>query len=172
MQFLIKMYWTSLMGNHFSQPNFTDIVRVTESIVQVHYSKKKARQGEEYEREHKARHEEIAAQLRKFNDKTNDDVDFPLPSVEFLVFNNWRKSPDAMVTVRSKEIEIHKLFAALNDLLMETTRIVTDIAMNYSMDIEYSGGLFSGGKGGGKTFDALSLGKRRDKDKDKDNEDD
>lgn len=158
MDFLITSFWHSVLGHNFAQPNFTDLMRLTESIVRVHYRKKMDANPEEYEEYHKKEHERYLQILAVINEKVTESVNTPLATIEFMVFKNWQKPPDASIIVHGKEFKMFALFNELNKAVQQFVQVVNDIGMNYSLDTEYGASIFGGAARPEQK--GLSLGKK------------
>lgn len=160
MDFLITSFWSTMLGHNFAQPNFTDLMRLAESIVRVHYTKKRDTSAEGYEEYHREDHQRLLQKLQYLNEKVNEHINTPLATIEFMIFKNWHKSPDSSIMIHSRDFKMYALFQELNVVLRELTEIVNDIGMYYSLDTEYGAGIFGGMNRKPGERMGLSLGKK------------
>lgn len=122
---MIQKYWATLSGNRFNQPNFTDLMRITESIFATHWKNKHLNKDYEAKR----------ARLEYMNSNVDADLNVSIATMEVTVFKNWNKPPDSEIIINDQPFKLAVLFDKMNRILKEMTEIVTDIAMNYSLDI-------------------------------------
>jgi len=160
MDFLITQFWQTLLSNQFQQPNFTDLQRLAESIVRVHYHKKMDENHNDYKKYFEKEHKRLLERLNLVNEKLNEKTNLPLAIVEFMVFKNWHKSPDYAISIKGKSVKMYRLFNDMNEIIRELKDMVSDIAMHYSLDITYGNDMFGGTKKDEGANKGLNLGKK------------
>ena len=122
MQFTFMSFWSVLMSNSFTQPNYTDLIRLTEAMLMC-----------ETELDVKSLEE-----VHYIYDHTNDEIDFPLGQLEFLVFyqiNIAQAGLNKEVEINNKSWKIIDLYGFLDKTNQKLVRIVIGISKRYNLDI-------------------------------------
>lgn len=138
LQFAFVNFYNVLMSNRLSEPTFTDLCRLTETMIL----------GEpEVD-------EDLLAEVRYIYDHTDSEIDISLAQLELLVFWQLRSSSGGLnkeLDINGKSYKIIDLYGHLDKVNKKLTKIVVGISKKYNLEIPMSGMMGGGGgSGGGK----------------------
>lgn len=122
MQFTFLSFWSVLMSNSFTQPNYTDLIRLTEAMLLC-----------EAETD-----QESLDKVHYIYEHTNDKIDFPLGQLEFLVFyqiNIAQAGLNKEVEINGQSWKIIDLYGFLDETNQKLVEIVIRISKRYNLDV-------------------------------------
>lgn len=120
-EYLISSYYMVLTQNDFFNPNYTDLMQITRSLILAEADVK----------------EDLLKEINFIEDKTSEDVGIPLSVIELCVFQNRTKGTQYEVTLYDNQYTISELHRICNHVIGRLCRIVISIAKRYSLEIEY-----------------------------------
>lgn len=123
MSYMIQYYYHVLSSNRFNTPNFTDLLRIAESIMHK----------DELGNKNK---------IKKISDmhKSVDGTDISMAEMELIFFKNAQKGINAEIEVRNKVYTLGKLFNHVNNFIRDLTKMVSEVAYQYDVDIPFGKG--------------------------------
>ena len=124
LQFSFMSFYHVLMSNTLTSPNFTDLVRMTETMILAEPQPR----------------EDLLNQVRRIYEITDDELNLPLASVEMLVF--YQLQPGAglnkEIEIDGKNYKIIDLYYHLDRINGRLIEIVVEISKKYNLDIPLS----------------------------------
>lgn len=73
--------------------------------------------------------------VRWFYNNTHECVGIPLPIVELAVFKNLHHGVNCDLSIYDKDFTLYELYKYLDELSVELSKVVIDVARKYSVDI-------------------------------------
>jgi len=110
------------MSNSFTQPNFTDLVRLTEAMIMFEPEPDK----------------EALKKVHEIYEYTDSEVNFPLGKLEFVVFyqiNVGQAGLNKEIEIDGKYWKLLDLYGFLDKTNQKLVEIVVAIAKKYSLEI-------------------------------------
>lgn len=124
---MIMRYYDVLTHNSFNSPNFTDLIRLAESIL----NKEPIENAEDIKR------------IESLYNKV-PPVNIEMPKLELIFFKNNHKGIQAEIDINGTTYTLGDLFTYINDVIQEITKIVSKVAYKYDLEIPLEG--YGGGK--------------------------
>lgn len=118
MSYMIQYYYHTLSSNRFDTPNFTDLMRICESIIN------KDPKG----------NEAFIKELKEINDRVGE-IDINLAQMELVFYKNAHKGINAEIDIKGDSYTLGHLFSEVNKSISKMTKIVSEIAYKYDIDI-------------------------------------
>jgi len=123
MSYMIQYYYNVLTSNRFNSPNFTDLFRITESILYKD------------EKKHKKQIERI-----KELDGNINQIGVSVAEMELIFFKNVGSGINKQITINGETYTLGYLFKVMNEIIRELTFMVSEVAYNYDVDIPLNRG--------------------------------
>jgi len=121
---MIMRFYDVLTHTTFGTPNFTDLMRLAESVLNKE-PEKNAKQIKE---------------LEELNNKV-PGVGLDLAKLELVFFKNIDKGISGEVEIKGKTYTMGDLYMHLQFVLKELTRIISKVAYEYDLDIPLTMGI-------------------------------
>ena len=118
-------FWSVLMTNSFTHPNYTDLIRLTEAMLLAESEP----------------NEVLIQEVADIYENTNDEINYPLGKIEFIVFyqlNVHQASLNKEIEIDGKNWKILDLYGFLDKTNQKLVKIVISIAKSYNLDIPLS----------------------------------
>jgi hypothetical protein len=112
-----------LTQNDFFNPNYTDLMQITRSLILAEGDVK----------------EKLLEEINFIEDNTSEDVNIPLSVIELCVYQNRQRGTQYEVTLYEKQYTISELHRICNHVIGRLCRIVISIAKRYSLEVEFRG---------------------------------
>jgi hypothetical protein len=128
---MVARYYDTLTRNNFVTPNFCDLMRIAESILN--------KEPDENKRE-LARLKELDARVPPMN--------IELAKCELIFYKNAHKGIQAEVEISGVTYHLGDLWVHINAVIKEMTRIVSEVAYKYDLEIpiQMTGSGYKGNK--------------------------
>lgn len=121
-QFAFHSFWAVLMSNRLTEPNYTDLVRITELLILT-----EAEPNQEY-----------LDKVHWLYENTDEDIMIPLAQLEMLVFYQLHQpnaSLNKEVEINDKSYKLIDLYGHLDRVNGKLVTIVVDISRKYNFEI-------------------------------------
>ena len=121
-QFAFVSFYSVLMSNRLTEPTFTDLCRLSETMAYAEPEPDK----------------KIIEEIKWLTDHTHEDIDVPLAQVEMMVFYQLHRGQTGLnkeMDIDGKPFKLIDLYGYLNSVNKRLTKIVVDIAKKYNLEI-------------------------------------
>ncbi len=115
---MIQYYYNVLLSNKFDQPNFTDLFRIAESILNKD------------ERAHK----DLLKRLDDLNISLNG-IPISIAELELVFYKNATKGINSEIEINGETYTLGKLFFMINEVIKEITKMISNVAYDYDIDM-------------------------------------
>lgn len=119
--FMILNFYNTLTSNNFTTPNFTDLFRITESILE------KEKDNDKKIKEFLKDMETEYYNVRK--------TGISIPEMELIFFSNARKGFNVEIDINGKSYRLGNLFKLINEVIKDLTRYVSYVAYQYDVEM-------------------------------------
>jgi len=120
-EYLLAMYYSVLTANDFFNPNYTDLMQITRSLILAEGEVK----------------QNLLDEINYIEKYTTKDVMMPLSVIELAIAVNKGKGTQYELTLHDKQFTISELHRICNEVISQLCRIVISIARRYSIEVQF-----------------------------------
>lgn len=121
--FMIYQFYHTLTSNSFTTPNFTDLFRITESIL-------------EKEKEDDIKIKEFIAEMKEQYINC-EGLGISIPNLELIFHNNATKGFNYEIDIGEESFTLGLLFYKINNVIQKLTYYVSYVAYTYDVDMPF-----------------------------------
>jgi len=118
-KFAVMNFFAVILNHRVFQPISTLLIKLVNSLIEAEPEPDKV----------------ISERLKWIYEHTHEGIDVPLAIVELAVFKNLEKGLNREIEIGQKTFNLTELYAILDEVALELSKIVIQTAKKYSLDL-------------------------------------